>query len=75
MNNLTKEKICDRLKKENLASKNVIVDFVNDRVTSNKTRFLEAETKRNDHIISYIKKKYFLSSLINITNKWFIGRS
>ena len=64
---LTNENFVERLKQENLASKNGIADFMkntnfeeklrkfNSKVTSNNTSHAEAEKKLNDHITSYTK--------------------
>ena len=64
---LTNENFAERLKQENLASKNGIADFmkntnfegklrkINSKVTSNNTSHAEAEKKLNDHITPYTK--------------------
>ena len=66
-NNLTKGNFAERLKQTKLATKGDIVDFVketyfdwelmniNSKVTSNKTKHVEAEKKLSNYITSYIK--------------------
>ena len=77
-NKLTKGNFAKRLKQTNLASKNNIADFVknrdfdeklrkvNNKVTTNETKHVEAEKKLKDHINSYTKLVNDLSGEVKL---------